>query len=91
MTHSLPWATLLTNVVGCALIGVLMVLVAERWPDRRLVRPFLGTGILGGFTTFSTYVVDTRTLVATGHAAVAGASSSGPSSRACLPWSPGSG
>ena len=67
----LPWATLLTNVVGCALIGVLMVLVAERWPDRRLVRPFLGTGILGGFTTFSTYVVDTRTLVATGHAAVA--------------------
>ena len=67
----LPWATLLTNVVGCALIGVLMVLVAERWPDRRLVRPFFGTGILGGFTTFSTYVVDTRTLVATGHAAVA--------------------
>ena len=67
----LPWATLLTNVVGCALIGVLMVLVAERWRDQRLVRPFLGTGILGGFTTFSTYVVDTRTLVATGHAAVA--------------------
>ncbi len=69
----LPWATLLTNVVGCALIGVLMVLVAERWRDQRLVRPFLGTGILGGFTTFSTYVVDTRTLVATGHAAVAAA------------------
>ena len=69
----LPWATLLTNVVGCALIGVLMVLVAERWPDRRLVRPFFGTGILGGFTTFSTYVVDTRALVATGHAAVASA------------------
>jgi CrcB protein len=67
----LPWATLLTNVVGCALIGILMVLVAERWPARLLVRPFLGTGILGGFTTFSTYVVDTRALVATGHAAVA--------------------
>jgi CrcB protein len=67
----LPWATLLTNVVGCALIGVLMVLVAERWSDHRLVRPFLGTGILGGFTTFSTYVVDTRTLVATGHAPTA--------------------
>jgi CrcB protein len=70
-SRELPWATLLTNVVGCALIGVLMVLVAERWRDQRLVRPFLGTGILGGFTTFSTYVVDIRTLVATGHAAVA--------------------
>jgi fluoride exporter len=43
---------------------VLMVVVVERWPERRLVRPFFGTGILAGFTTFSTYVVDTRTLVA---------------------------
>jgi fluoride exporter len=66
-----PWATLLTNVLGCALIGVLMVLVVERWPDRVLVRPFVGTGVLGGFTTFSTYVVDTRTLAATGHTATA--------------------
>jgi CrcB protein len=59
-----PWATLVTNVVGCFLIGVLMVLVVERWPAHRLVRPLLGTGVLGGFTTFSTYAVDTRTLVA---------------------------
>jgi CrcB protein len=62
-----PWDTLLTNVVGCFLIGMLMVLVVERWPDRRLVRPFFGTGILGGFTTFSTYAVDTRALFAAGH------------------------
>jgi CrcB protein len=62
-----PWDTLLTNVEGCFLIGVLMVLVVERWPDRRLVRPFFGTGILGGFTTFSTYAVDTRALFAAGH------------------------
>jgi fluoride exporter len=61
---SFPWATLLTNVLGCFLIGVLMVVVIERLPDQRLVRPFLGTGILGGFTTFSTYAVDTRTLLA---------------------------
>jgi CrcB protein len=59
-----PWDTLLTNVAGCFLIGVLMVLVIERWPDRHLIRPFFGTGILGGFTTFSTYAVDTRTLLA---------------------------
>jgi CrcB protein len=68
-----PWDTLSTNVCGCLLIGVLMVLVSERVPRQRLVRPFLGTGILGGFTTFSTYVVDTRTLVAADRPAVAAA------------------
>lgn len=62
-----PWATLVTNVTGCFALGVLMVLVLERWPDRPLLRPLLGTGFLGGFTTFSTYAVDTRGLVAAGH------------------------
>ena len=38
-----------------------------------MVRPFFGTGILGGFTTFSTYAVDTRTLVAADHPALAAA------------------
>jgi CrcB protein len=52
------WSTALVNVVGSGLLGVLMVLVTEVWPRRRLVRPFLGVGVLGGFTTFSTYVVD---------------------------------
>ncbi|MBB4683101.1 fluoride efflux transporter FluC [Amycolatopsis jiangsuensis] len=61
-----PWATLLTNVAGCFLIGVLMVLVTEAWQAHRLVRPFLGVGILGGFTTFSTYVVETRGLLGPG-------------------------
>jgi CrcB protein len=68
-----PWATLITNVLGCFLIGVLMVVVIERVPERRLVRPFLGTGILGGFTTFSTYAVDTRGLLATDRPALAAA------------------
>ena len=68
-----PWATFVTNVVGCLLIGVLMVLVVERWPERRLVRPFVGTGILGGFTTFSTYTVDTRTLLAADRGGLAAA------------------
>lgn len=68
-----PWDTVVTNVTGCFLIGVLMVLVIERWPDRRLVRPFFGTGILGGFTTFSTYAVDIRTLVIADRPATAAA------------------
>lgn len=53
-----PWSTLLVNVAGCAAMGVLMVLVTEVLTPHRLVRPFLGTGVLGGFTTFSTYAVD---------------------------------
>jgi CrcB protein len=53
-----PWTTLGINVVGCALLGVLMVLVTERGPVNPLLRPLLGTGVLGGFTTFSTYTVD---------------------------------
>jgi CrcB protein len=53
-----PWGTFTTNVLGCLLIGVLMVLITEVWSAHRLVRPFLGVGILGGFTTFSTYAVE---------------------------------
>ena len=52
------WSTLLINVTGCFLIGVLMVIIARVTPDQRLLRPFLGVGVLGGYTTFSTYVVD---------------------------------
>lgn len=58
-----PWATFGINVTGCLLIGVLMVLVTDVWAGHRLVRPFLGVGVLGGFTTFSTYVVDIQRLV----------------------------
>lgn len=68
---SFPWSTLVANVLGCFLIGVLMVLVIERWPDHPIIRLFFGTGVLGGFTTFSTYSVDTRDLLAAGHPAVA--------------------
>ena len=66
-----PWATLLTNALGCLLIGVLMVLVTEVLSAHRLVRPFLGTGVLGGFTTFSTYTVDTQRLLTEGKAGLA--------------------
>ncbi|GAA3244513.1 hypothetical protein GCM10020256_70280 [Streptomyces thermocoprophilus] len=66
-----PWQTFWTNVTGCAVIGVLMVVVTEVVTAHRLVRPFLGTGVLGGFTTFSTYAVDVQRLVDTGHARTA--------------------
>jgi len=62
-----PGGTLAINVLGCALIGVLMVLSTDVWGSQRLIRPFLGTGILGGFTTFSAYTVDIQQLVAGAH------------------------
>jgi fluoride exporter len=61
-----PLATWLANISGCLLIGVLMVLVTEVWPNQRYLRPFLGVGVLGGYTTFSTAMVDVRHLVSEG-------------------------
>jgi CrcB protein len=52
------WTTLGINVTGCALIGALMTAIAEVRHAHRLTGPFLGVGVLGGFTTFSTYIVE---------------------------------
>ena len=53
-----PWMTLAINVAGCVLIGVLLATLATLAHPPRLARPLLGTGLLGGFTTFSTFSVD---------------------------------
>ncbi len=61
-----PLATFVINVVGCLLIGALIVVITEWTQVHPLVRPFLATGILGGFTTFSTYAVDAQQLLNAG-------------------------
>ena len=66
-----PVGTMLINVTGCLLIGVLMVLVTEAYRGHPLARPFLGVGVLGGYTTFSGYAVDAQRLLAGGHVATA--------------------
>jgi fluoride exporter len=63
---SFAWATFAINTTGCLLIGGLMVLITGVWTGRRLLRPFLGVGVLGGFTTFSGYVLDTERTAAAG-------------------------
>lgn len=57
---SFPSATLLINLVGSLLLGALVVAVTEVRRGHPLLRPALGTGLLGGFTTFSTFAVETR-------------------------------
>ena len=54
-----PWATTLVNLTGCAVIGVVLAVLLARFPDSPWLRPFLVTGVLGGYTTFSTFAVDT--------------------------------
>lgn len=63
-----PTTTLLVNVIGCAVMGAFMVILTEARAPHRLLRPFFGTGVLGGFTTFSTYALDIERLVDAGHA-----------------------
>lgn len=58
-----PWATFITNISGCALIGLLMVYVVDLGAGHPLLRPFVGVGILGGFTTFSTFAVQTTDII----------------------------
>lgn len=62
---AVPWSTAVVNVGGCLAIGALMAVV-EVAPPSRYLRPFLGTGVLGGFTTFSAYMLDTRVLLVAG-------------------------
>jgi CrcB protein len=67
-TDRFPWATFWTNMSGSFLLGILLTSLLERFPPTRLVRPFLATGILGAFTTMSTYQVETAVLIKDGHA-----------------------
>ncbi|MET9672804.1 CrcB family protein [Streptomyces sp. NPDC006482] len=83
--HAFPWTTFTVNAAGCAALGVLMVLVTEppvreahpaeactgepHTAPHPLLRPFLGTGFCGGFTTFSTYTLDTQRLLSAGEPA----------------------
>ena len=62
-----PWSTLVINLVGSLLIGVVIAVVGHR----AVPRAFLATGVLGGFTTFSAYAEQGRGLVGDGRPALA--------------------
>ena len=70
-TGTFPWSTFVENVTGCLLLAALMVFLLDVWSPGRYLRPFLGTGVLGGYTTFSTYTADTAGLLRAGQTPVA--------------------
>jgi CrcB protein len=69
--HGFPWAIFAVNVSGSFLLGLLMVYLLDVWPPRRFLRPFLAVGLIGGYTTFSTYAGGVMTLFTSGRLALA--------------------
>ncbi|MQP67684.1 fluoride efflux transporter CrcB [Niveispirillum sp. SYP-B3756] len=61
-----PWATLTVNIVGSTIMGLLVGMMAHFWSPPPELRAFLTVGILGGFTTFSTFSLDVATLLERG-------------------------
>jgi CrcB protein len=53
-----PWGTLLVNLTGCFLLGGLFAVLAARFPEPSWARPLFGVGVLGGYTTYSTFAVE---------------------------------
>lgn len=69
-THGFPILTLCINVLGAFLIGVISTLALKKSMNPHLVL-LLKTGLCGGFTTFSTFALETVTLYKNGHSPLA--------------------
>ena len=61
-----PYGTLTVNVLGCLVMGVLFVLFTERFSDNAVLRAGILIGVLGGFTTFSSFSIETFNLIEQG-------------------------
>lgn len=66
LVSNFPWPTLLVNLLGGLAIGVLFVVLQEKFAADTWLKPLLITGFLGGLTTFSTFSLETVQLLQTG-------------------------
>ena len=66
-----PIGTLLVNIIGCFLAGLLFYLFQERWSLNTAMQSAVMIGLLGGFTTFSAYGLQTFALLRDGRIALA--------------------
>lgn len=66
-----PWATFVVNMLGAALLGYFVTRLQERLPPSLYRRAFLGTGICGALTTFSTVMVELARMLEGAHLALA--------------------
>ena len=66
-----PWGTFTVNVSGSVVLGFLLILLLEQVPNGRLARSVIGTGFLGAYTTFSTFMVESVDLIRDHHLALA--------------------
>ena len=65
-----PWPTFWTNITGSFALGFVLAVLVERFPPTRYLRPFVATGFLGAYTTYSTFAVETDLLIKDGHAVI---------------------
>lgn len=75
--RSFPYGTLAVNVLGCLIMGFLFVLFIERLSDNPALRAGILIGVIGGFTTFSSFSIETFNLIEQGAWAKAVANMSG--------------
>jgi CrcB protein len=71
LSSKFPWPTFAVNVLGCLMAGVLMAVMSKYEWNTPGVRLFLLTGVLGGFTTFSAFGLETFELIKRGEPAMA--------------------
>jgi fluoride exporter len=77
MGDAFPWHTLIINVTGSFVMGLIIALMALKWNVSNELRAFLTTGILGGYTTFSAFSLDFAVLVERKAYVLAGAYAAG--------------
>jgi CrcB protein len=68
-----PWATLTVNVIGSVAMGLFIAWLVSKEPHSSVMRAFVATGVLGAFTTFSTFALDAVTLYRDKSLTIAGA------------------